>query len=202
MSFTSKLLLLTAILVTGNTFAEDQEVKGTKKCLKVQNLTVCNNAAIGGDLTVAGIFTVAGNEAVTGDEVIAGDLTVEGDLSVAGIVNAQNDILYGLADFPGVGLSPIGSLETSFARMIWATLDPLFTANSGFAAFNGFGSGVYQLTFDKPFANPPVVIANPLSGTAAFAQVSAITTTGCSVRTFNAAGVGTDQSFNIIGIGV
>lgn len=56
MNFKSKLLLLTAVLVVARAFAseEDADHRSTKKCLKVRNLTVCNDAAIGGDLTVVG----------------------------------------------------------------------------------------------------------------------------------------------------
>ncbi len=93
MEFKKSLLMLTCVFAVAQVFADasvdEADVKGTKKCLNVRNLNVCNLAtintlAVTGNETVGGTLAVSGNESVGGALIVSGNETVGGNLAVSG----------------------------------------------------------------------------------------------------------------------
>ncbi len=261
MKFKISLLMLTCVFAVAQVFAnasvDEADVKGTKKCLNVRNLNVCNlatintlavtgnetvggtlavsgNESVGGALIVSGNETVGGNLAVSGNEAVSGSFEVSGDavvggtLNVAGLITAAvgltattENIVATTGNLEAIAgnvtfnpneltsaLNALGSLETIGARMVWATLDaatPSFTVNSGFnSSITHSATGIYTLGFATHFSNNPVIIVTPASATVAgyMVDVSAPSTSGCTVNVFDHTGAAINAGFNIVVIGV
>ena len=60
------------------------------------------------------------------------------------------------------------------------------------------GTGLYTLTFAKPFARPPVVVCQNLSAAVILLRVVSATGLAVQISSFNASGVDTDCDFNCI----
>ncbi len=147
MEFKKSLLMLTCIFAMAQVFADDAEVKGTKKCLNVRNLNVCNNA------------TIAGSLAVAGSETVGGSLSVNGTLSVGGAqINPGKTLGYGFA------------YDTSGSTVSYQAFVPFSNVNNpssgvtlptaGGTTFTVQSTGIYQITYNLA-AVPNVAFVPP-----------------------------------------
>ena len=90
-------------------------------------------------------------------------------------------------------------LERHLAIFLDGTDSASLTIGSGLAALTDNGTGDYTLTFNKPFARAPIVLVTPL--TKVYANVTASSTTACTIKTFNDGGSAVDADMNVLVIG-
>lgn len=86
--------------------------------------------------------------------------------------------------------------ERELAFFLDGTGTAALTIGSGLATLTDNGTGDYTLTFRQPFARTPIVLVTPL--TKVYATVTAMSTTACTIKTFNDAGSATDADMSIL----
>lgn len=98
-------------------------------------------------------------------------------------------------------LNPVFSDRRS-ARMIAAAVSTASVVTSGTNQITSTtgGTGIFAVTFKRPFAQPPVVQVCGLVG-GSNARVDSVTANGCNVRTFSAADSATNLGFHLIALG-
>lgn len=226
-------LLLTAFAVAsfGSMFAAEADmegtdvVKGLKKysCLRVGTLTVCNNETVNGNLAVGGNESITGTLSVGGNETVGGNLsvagsetvgslavllneTVGGNLLVTGTVAVGGNLIFN--DNSALPLNAVGSAETADARMVWgenSTANGGVTSNSsGIASITSPSTGIYVVAFTNDFGTAPIVVAsNSATDSNNIVDVSAVSTSGCTINIYAAELTPTpiDGFFSLIAIG-
>lgn len=90
-------------------------------------------------------------------------------------------------------------------RYIWGIIDSTggITASSDDFSVNHSGTGVYAITFNTAFANPPSPTTTPDgAGLAAIVRASMNSATVLTIHVFNLAGSAADQPFSFTATGI
>lgn len=172
-------------------------------------MTIDNSGNMAGYASISGgiVNSNIANATITGSKIAAATIAGSNIISntITGTQIANNIAL------PGQGAALNGQTlvvaNTNPASNGLAVLRATFN-NAGAlvrgegASATSFGSGLYTVTFNNPFADTPVVVVNTTDNNFFVGVVPATSTNGCTIQFYNTVtGGGNNAGFNLIAIG-